>query len=196
MQNLERVRYFTSHYEAFKGLKMVPFGIFMILLSTRGLGWTWLGKEGDCTYTLPLLFVMIGLYFAASRYYDHHFGVVQSRRVEYSWLYGILLLSVFFGAVVLEVAITPPFSLIGLTIGGLLIWVGISTKRQWYLGAGIVMILFSLLSGFLGSNAPGNSFSTFGFWWNFTLGLVWVVLGLMDHWRLVKEFNTIQRGSV
>lgn len=169
---------------------MLPFGLYMILLSTRGLGWGWLGAEGDCTYTLPLLLLAIGLYVAISRYYDHRFGVVQPERAQFRWLPGIVFLTIFFGAVLLEAAVKPPFSLIGVLVGALLIWSGVSTNRRSHLWVGAGIILLSLLAVIFPAG-EGNPLATFGFWWNAVIGLAWVVLGIVDHFTLIRHLNAL-----
>ncbi len=192
-QELDRIRYITRTYEALKGLKMVPFGLFMIVIAFRDLGWTWLGKAGDCTYTLPLFVALVGLYFAIDTYYSRTFGVVHILQKNPPLIYGLILISIFFGAVALEIVVKPPISLMGLAISGLLIYAGSRTHREYYIVAGAVMAGISLVPLLL----PGSSrlFNTFGFWWNVSFGLVWTALGLVDHWKLVKAMKPVQGGA-
>jgi hypothetical protein len=191
-QELDRIRYITQTYEALKGLKMVPFGLFMMVIAFRDLGWTWLGETGDCTYTAPLLVMLVGLYFAIDKYYSRTFGVVRVQPKSSPLVYGLILMSIFFGAVAVEVAVKPPISLIGLTISALLIYVGSRTRRGYYIAAGVVMAGISLVPLLPGSN---RSFGTFGFWWNMLFGVTWTVLGVVDHWMLVRAMKPTVGGE-
>ncbi len=193
--DLERIRYITQSYEALKGLKMVPFGLFMILMAIRELGWTGLGKQGDCTYTLPLFVLLLGLYIAADQYYTRTFGIVRVLPRTSSLVSGLILLSIFFGAVAIEVAVKPPISLMGLTIGALLVYAGARSRRAYYMSAGAAMGIISLIPLLFPATVSGNMFATFGFWWNLVMGLAWTVLGLADHWKLVKAMQPVRGGE-
>ncbi len=192
MQDLERIRYLTRYYDALKGLKAVPFGLFMLVMAARGLGWTGLGKEGDCTYTLPLLILVIALYFAADRYYTRSFGFVRASAPQVNMLASLGMVALFFGIIALEVAVKPPISLIGLFIGVWLVYSGLRTWRAYYSVAGVVISLVSLVPLAVPVFRAGNAFATFGFFWNFALGMTWVALGLADHFRLVRSFKMVQ----
>lgn len=192
MQDLDRIRYITHYYDALKGLKAVPFGLFMLVMAARGLGWTGLGKEGDCTYTLPLLLFVIALYFAADRYYTRRFGYVRVSNPQVNMLASLGLVALFFGIIALEVVVKPPISLIGLFIGAALVYSGLRTRRVYYSAAGVVMCLVSLVPLLLPAFHSAGPFATFGFFWNFALGVTWVALGLADHFRLVRSFKTIE----
>jgi len=193
-QELDRIRYITQSYEALKGLKMVPFGLFMIILAFRDLGWTGLGKTGDCTFTLPLFAAMLVLYIIAGQYYTRSFGIVRTLPKNAPLVYGLILMSIFFGAVALEVAVKPPISLVGLTIGALLVYAGARTRRVYSLAAGGFMLLVSLIPLLFPGTVSGAEFGTFGFWWNLLLGLTWTILGLAEHWKLVKAMKPTRGG--
>lgn len=194
MDELERAKYFTGYYDALKGLKMVPIGLFLLALSTRDLGWNLIGREGDCTYSLPLLLLVIALYFAADRYYAHRFGSVQPRQPNSILIWSILGMSVFFGVVVLEAAVKLPFSLIGVVIGAALLFSGWKTHRAHYIIGGAVMLVLGLLPLMPGLADP-EAFMPFGFWFNFALGLLWTLLGLLDHFMLVRGMKSVQEGD-
>jgi hypothetical protein len=200
MLDPERVRYVTRNFNGLQGLKLLPFGLFMILIATRDLGWTWLGTAGDCSYTLPLFLLMGILYMGIGRYYSRRFGTVRQKDMESQWLLGIALVAVFFGMVVLEVAVKPPFSLIGLLISLLLVYSGIRTRRWYYWLVGLVLALLNLLPLLAGTTWKTFAISTeaagtFGFWWNTSLGMAFCLLGLMDHYRLVSALKPLPGGN-
>ena len=89
--DLERIRYITQSYEALKGLKMVTFGLFMIVMAAGQLGWTGLGEQGDCTFTLPLFAFLLVLYIAADQYYTRTFGIVHALPHAPSLVFGLII---------------------------------------------------------------------------------------------------------
>jgi hypothetical protein len=194
MNKLERAKYLTGHYDALKGLKLVPIGLFLLVLSTRDLGWNLIGREGDCTYSLPLLLLVIAMYFAVDRYYARRFGSVQPRQPNSALIWSIVSMSVFFGVVVLEAAVKLPFSLIGVVIGAALLFSGWKTHRIHYIIGGAAMLVLGLLPLTPGLANP-EALMPFGFWFNFTLGLLWTVLGLVDHFILVRGMNLLKEGE-
>ena len=194
MNEFERAKYLTSYYDALKGLKLVPVGLFLLVLSTRDLGWNLIGREGDCTYSLPLLLVVIALYIAADRYYVRRFGTVQPRQPVSTLVWSAVALAVFFGVVVLEAAVKLPFSLIGVVIGAALLFSGWRTRRLHYTIGGAVMVVLGLLPLIPGLADPAV-FMPFGFWFNFTLGLLWTVLGILDHFMLIRGMKPVQEDD-
>jgi hypothetical protein len=100
--------------------------------------------------------------------------------------------TVFFGIVILEVAVKPPFSLIGLMISLLMIYSGIRTRRWYYWLVGLVLGVLNLLP--LMAGYTWKTFGTFGFWWNTSLGLAFCILGLLDHFRLVSALKPLPGG--
>lgn len=195
MPDLKQVRYVTRFYSVLKGLKLVPFGIYIFVLSFRHIGWTGLGEEGDCTYTLPLLILMIILYFVIDRYYAKRFGEVKPVKGEDGWWKGILPLAILMAAIVLENIILTPFSLTGVTIAAFLIYSGILTRRWHYLAGGVAMIIVSLLPLAVGSEPTNRIYGTMGFVWGLTFGSVWMIIGLIDHFILVRAFKPVEEGT-
>ena len=195
MNEMERAQYITRNFQALQGLKLLPFGLFMLLMSTRDLGWPWLGEAGDCTYTLPMFLVCIILYMVIDRYYKRRFGSVQQKDASTQWLLGIAMMGAFFGLLIFEVAVKPPFSLIFLLISALLIYAGIRTQRWYYWAIGVVLIALNLLPVILSLTREDLISGMFGFWWNFALGLGWCVIGLLDHIRLVRGMNLLGEGA-
>jgi hypothetical protein len=190
-QELDRIRYITQTYEALKGLRLVPIGLFIIITSFRQLGWTGLGEQGDCTYTLPLFAVALALYIIVDQYYQRSFGTVRVSK-NTPLLPILALLGIFFTAVALEIGLKTSVSLVGLAIGALLIYSGVITRRFYYMIAGAAMLAVSLVPFFLPTAVSGKPFSTFGFWWNMLIGATWIVLGLLDHWKLVQAMKPVQ----
>lgn len=195
MQDLDRIRFVTRYYSALQGLKLVPFGLFLIVMSFRSLGWTGLGKSGDCTYTLPLLVLMFILYFVIGRYYTRRFGEVQPVREDAAWWKGMLPLGILVVAIALETIFLPRFSLAGLALAAMLIYSGIVTRRPHYWVAGAAMIVVSLLPLAVGADPTSQIYGTMGFVWSLTFGIVWTAIGLIDHFVLVRAFKPAAEAS-
>ncbi len=135
------------------------------------------------------------MYFVADRYYTRTFGVVRITSKTTSMAALLIILSIFFGAVAIEVAVKPPIRLIGLLIAGLLIYSGLITKRNHYSIVGAVMAGFALVPLFFPSIFSIERFNSFGFWWNMIMGLTWTALGLIDHWILVRSMKPVRGGE-
>ena len=189
MQDLKRVRYVTSYFSALQGLKLVPLGLLFLLFAAQAAGWRGLGRQGDCTLTLPLLLVVIALYFVIGRYYDLTFGRVQyaARGVGdlavLAWVIGLV------GAIVAEMIWKPAVSLIGLVIATGFVGGGFRSKRWYYIVLGGLTAGVSLLPIWLNSPLAGQYFGSFSFTFNFALGLTYLLGGLVDHLLLVRAFK-------
>ena len=113
MENLPRIRFLAANYSNLHGLKYVPMGLALILLSL----WGNTVRNPAPDLTLPILFiaVCVALYLIFDRYYAHVFGRVQ-RTTASLWLEwlsqiagGILAL----GAFVVDVSHKLPVSTLG-----------------------------------------------------------------------------------
>ena len=195
MNDLERANYFTMYYDALKGLRLVPLGLFMVLIALRDrYDWAWLGSTGDMTYTLPLLLLMIGLYFAASYYYSRRYGSVQPRNRETQWAWGCGMMVLFFVAIFVDMRAGLPISTVSLWISALLLIAGWKSRRVHYLLAGTVMTILTLMPLMPGIENP-MQFMPFSFLFGITLGLLWIMLGLVDHFILMREMRPVQGGD-
>jgi len=194
-QDLDQVRFVTRYYSALQGLKIVPFGLFMTLMSFRSLGWPVLGGEGDCTYTLPLLVLLIAGYYAIGRYYTRRFGEVQPVKEDGYWWKAMLPLFLLIAALVIENLLLPHFSLTGLLVAAMLFYSARVLRRPHYWAAGILMAVVSLLPLVVGSDPRNKIYGTMGFLWSLSLGLAWTVNGLIDHFMLVRSFKPLDGGS-
>jgi hypothetical protein len=189
MQDLKRVQYVTAYYSALQGLKLVPFGLLFLLFAAQAGGWNGLGRQGDCTLTLPLLLVVIALYFVIGRYYDRTFGRVQYMRKGAGDLAVIAFVAVFVGAIVAEIIWKPSVSLIGLVMAMGFIGGGVSSRRWYYIVLGSLTAGVSLLPIWLSGPFAGRYVGSFSFTFNFTLGLTYLVGGLVDHYLLLRAFK-------
>ena len=191
MTNLEQVRYVTQFYTALQGLKMVPFGLFITLMAFHNAGWEGLGGPGDLTYTTPLFFLGILLYFLISWYYSRHFGQVQPVKIGRWWWLGLALVVILILALVLDNLLMPRVHLIGLAIGAMWIINGTASKRPHHWMAGILMLVVALLPLAVGSEPTHRIFGSGGFLFSVTFGLLLTINGLIDHFILVRAFKPV-----
>lgn len=195
MNELDRAKYFTLYYDALKGLRLVPIGLFMVLIALRDeFDWAWLGQTGDLSYTLPLLLLLIVLYFAANYYYVRRFGSVQPRNRETQWVLSCGMLIAFFAAVFIDMRAGLPLSMISVWISSALLLSGWKSRRVHYLIGGAVMAALTLLPIMPGIEDPLR-YMPFGFLFSFTLGMVWIFLGGVDHFILVREMRPVKPGD-
>lgn len=197
VRELERTRFLAARYPDLRGLRLVPWGVVIILLSLTI----------DSPVTGPAWWAVLGLFLAsipaaallawlANRHYRRRYG--QARRkldglgVEIlGWLVAFGVLAVVM-AILFRVAGDAPVSLFGLQTAAILAFTAWRMGRfAWHrlALAGLLALVSLLPLGLLTEEArhplDGNS--------NVLLltvvGLYVVVIGLMDHWLLVRAFR-------
>jgi hypothetical protein len=190
MQDLNRVRLVTSHFHVMQGLRMVPIGVFLIAQSAG-----WLGRQGDCTLTLPSLIGAIVLYVFIGVYYRRSFGQVerppQARQRE--WLYGLASLLVFYALVWVDSVLNLPVSLVGLLLAGGLLGAYLRTGlgfRKHYAVSAALLALVSLLPA-LGLLPRFSLFGPDSTPLTITLGAIVVLSGVFDHLLLVRTLKPL-----
>jgi len=202
--NLALIRYVTQNYNSLQGLRMVPFGLFY-LASAAG----WLGKQGDCTFSIPALVLAILLYFGLGAYYRQRFGRVHHAPVNLGpirlavespvwFVVGLGAFLVFWAISALDYFLRPPVSLLGLSLAAGLaaVWLLPTFRpRVHYLVMAILVTGISLLplAGFSSGNeilAPVEGTLLY-----IVLGSIFVVGGLMDHLILVRVLKPLPEDA-
>lgn len=194
LQNLERVQYITRNFSALQGLKMLPFGLFMLALAARDFGWGFLGQEGDCTYTLPLFFVVLALVYLTSRYYDQAFGSVKEIDHSTSAFISAAYLFVLLLVIVVEVQLNPPVSLVALLLASTLLFVGIKKQRPYYTFFALVMVGISFLPLIQNTSLENPYYGSLGGFAKLAIGMIWIAAGLIDHVKLVRIIKQVSGG--
>ena len=199
--NLERVRAVTANFFFWQGLRWVPLGIALILLSFAPLTKRAIGDPWASIISLTTLFIALWLSTTVlGAYYARAYGRVQlmpgqhARRDAIKWL---VVYPAMFVALILDWRLNAPILFSGAAFGA-----GIEAYRR-STGGGrrhyiVAAILFSLLT-----LAPSVGLATsrellvplFG-----VLGAVYVVGGVLDHRELVRilgpaEMATEENGS-
>ena len=195
MQDIQRYRNIVRSYPALQGLRIIPLGLLFLILSLQRLNLPVLGRQGDCTITLPLLLVAFASWFWVGKYYEKTFGKVEGL-VGRGRLFidGPLGLFVFIAVVVLENILFqnhlgPPFSLIEFTTAAAVLYVGIKTQRWYYTLSGALVGIASFLPLILGVGVGDPIFGDFGMVFSILYGLIIIFIGVLDHLRLVRFFQ-------
>jgi hypothetical protein len=119
VENLKRLRFLAMNYSRLQGLKNVPLGLLLILLSV----WANTLRKPATDLTLPVLSVIVcgALYLAVDRYYAHTFGQVQrtSQKIHFERLTEIAGGVLALGAFVTDVSVKLPVSTLGLVFAAL-----------------------------------------------------------------------------
>jgi hypothetical protein len=121
MRDLNQVRMVTANFSVLQGLKMVPLGLLLLVVTLWANAQTGPARNfllpGGC---IPAAFL---LYWIIARYYDRTYGTVQAmpaqRRSE--WLRGALGGALGLAAFLLDVYARPAVSLIGLMMAGVIL---------------------------------------------------------------------------
>jgi hypothetical protein len=194
MQDLNHYRSAVRSYPALQGFRIIPIGLLFLIFPLQNLNLPVLGRQGNCTITLPLLLVAIASWFWIGRYYEKNFGKVEplldhDRR----FITVPITLLVFIAAVVLEVVLSRnhlalPFSLVEFLVALAALYVGIKTRRWYYSLAGFLLGIACFLPLILAVDVGDPIFGEFGVFFNILYGLAIIFVGVLDHLRLLSYF--------
>lgn len=192
MENLERIRLITRHYDQLQGLRQAPFGLmFLVMAVWKGGWWPWFEKWQPLSGL-----AVVGLALVASwlvgQYYARTFGRVQrqneNKRLEIV-ISVIFLAGLYLGGIA-EYEWQWPVSGTGLFTAVVLVAYFFMTGsfRFHYLVLAALMAAVSLLP--LLRLLPPEQVYLFGPEGAVGValfGLIWLVGGLVDHWLLVRS---------
>jgi len=193
MNNLKQIRMLTTNFPVFQGLKGIPLGLLLSILSMWASAQT--GPAKDIVFPLGCSLVFICLYCIVHQFYNRIFGtVVRTNKQKIiegmrGLVGGVIALLAFW----VDVSLKPSCSVLGLVFASALLVDYVSVTRQtkerlllFYPAAALFMILLSVLPIF-GIN-----------WWNplgikalmygvcTVVGLLFIVLGVLMHISLEK----------
>ena len=186
MRDIQTVRYVTTHYPRLQGLRLVPLGVPFLLSAAWRAGWLawWPGARGRgaTLWFLALLACAVVVSFPIRAWYERQFGAVRARRRDS----GVLPLLAFVGLVGLaawaQLRVTPPLLLPLLTVGVILVLIGLRDReiRPHYIGVGVACGL-SACAPALGVPLPARAIL-----FDLLVGLGVMVAGLGDHRALAS----------
>ena len=201
MENLEHYRNAVRSYPGLQGLRIIPLGLLFLIFPLQLLNLPVLGRQGNCTITLPLLVAAIVSWFWIGKYYQKTFGKVEPL-VDHKRLYvqGAITVILVIAVIVLENVLfrnrrEPPFNMIEFIVALAALYAGIKTQRWYYSLGGLLMGAASFLPLILGVGAGDFIFGEFGACFDILYGLLIILIGILDHLRLVKYFQPEGAGA-
>jgi hypothetical protein len=197
----DRYSAFTRAYQSLQGLRLLPLGLFFLVMGFQQLGVSWLGKQGDCSITLPLLLAGFAAWFLIGRYYERTFGKVELAGPDLKGELKVFLFpAILIGVSIIEnvlyrMGILLRVSLIELTIGIGWILAGRVTSRWYYTLIGVLTLIFSIIPLLVHTSVGDRMFGTFGIAFTFFFGVCMIFTALLDHFRLVSGFPRMNGDS-
>lgn len=184
----EKIRFLTSNFNELQGLRIIPFGLFlMVPLLGRMAGTPWTGFMHG--WGLLVTALLIALYGLIMLYYRHQFGDVkqkESKKDRSVLWFGFFA---FIAAFVLDIVLTLPMSLTWLMVGVLVLLDGLRGARRY--GFVIVGALIAL------SSFWPIVFGTYEGWDHTILyaliGTGLILAGIFEHWRFLHAFKSVQQ---
>jgi hypothetical protein len=193
MKSLDQIRMITTNFSALQGLKIVPLGLLLAVVSLWANAHR--GPARDILFPGGCMVAAYFLYWLIGRYYEQTYGIVQptfaQRKSE--WARGLIGGLVGLVAFWADVSFDLKISLIGLFIAGAILAEYVRMDRQlkdryllFYPAAALLMILLSMLP-VLGIN-----------WWepvgikalligvSTVTGFLFILMGLLAHISLVR----------
>lgn len=181
--DLDVVRRVTENYFFWQGLRWVPFGILFLIFGAAMM------TDGDNDVLLDVL-LLVAVTAALlvntwlDRYYARTFGRVTDRarahrrRTVLKWA---LVYPALVAAVAIDLTVAPPLLVSGPMWAGAMVayWVSTGRGRPHVLVAAAAT-LFTVLIPLTGAS-PDHNFGIFFV----VVGMVYVVVGLLDHRELV-----------
>ncbi len=193
MNDLDRIRMITVNFSMLQGLKMVPLGLLLTVVSLWGNSGT--GPRRDLLFPSACVVAAFFLYLLFSRYYAREYGTVQPSAVmrRNEIIRGLGGGIVALAAFLVDVNLKPPVSFIGLVLGlatlGEHVWLSRrigGRVEPIIIGVALFITILSLLplAGVNWWQPLGIRARLFGIC--VITGIIFMVVGIWEHVRLVK----------
>jgi len=190
-ENLERIRSVTSNYNYLKGLLSIPLGLYFLLAAGGIAGWWSLFIPTQEGYPELVIFVALGgLYWGLVQYYKRTFGRVDhssgnQKKVIFFWFIAI-------AAIVINNLFNLPVFLLGLAFAGMYFSFYISLKRRVHnLILGVAIAAVSCLPLVSDIEPADKIWGHMGAAFCLVLGGGMMIIGLLDHWLLVRTLPPV-----
>jgi hypothetical protein len=181
----DRICFITAHYDQLQGLRLIPLGIYLLALSTSGLGWLWWLPGDPARASRQWLGVLFGLALVAAvcatMWYRRRYGARAplSRHRRNAWL--VLAVGVFLLAAQFDQYAHAPIALAPFSVAAALVltvradgWV-----RAHFLIASVPWLLVAWIPPL---HNPGPRFVSYAL----AGGVALIVCGVGDH-RLLSR---------
>jgi hypothetical protein len=206
MKDLNHVRMITTNFSTLQGLKMVPLGLLLLVISLWANAHH--GTARDFLFPGGCVVAAFFIYWLVNRFYTQNYGIVLPTLKQRMREWILMLIGAVAGlaAFWFDVSIKSPVSLLGVVIAGAILadyvriaWQVKGRALIYYPAAALLMILLSFLPIF-GIN-----------WWKpigikalllgvtIVTGLLFIIFGVLGHISLVNwlpptaEVNNEQR---
>ena len=172
MKNPQQIRMLTTNFSVFQGLKQVPLGLLLLVISLWSSAQS--GPAKSILFPVGCSLVFFYLYWLVQQFYTQIFGtvVLTNKQRLFEGIRGFIGAIAGLAAFWVDVSLKPSFSLIGLVFASAFLLEYIRITRQvkerillFYPASALLLILLSVLP-FLGIN-----------WWN-PLGIKALLLGV------------------
>jgi len=199
MDKFRQMRFVTENYELLQGLRMVPFGLWFLIMAVGDLAQISALKQGRLEYPLLLLIVVGGLYWWSGVYYAHTYGRVQQRAksARQKLLAGWPLL-LFIAGIIVDVLFKLPVSFLAIALSFYFFVPFIKALpllRVHYALIGLVMLFLSLLPLFVAESLKVEFFAPSGAYFLLGMGLALIVAGVLDHLWLRSVMQPEQEAA-
>ncbi len=186
MQRLKYLRHITANYFCMQGLRMVPFGIVLIITAVSSPEW-WpeLANWAPLPHLVGIAIAFV-LFKVIGGYYERTFGHVQSmsRSNYFWWGYGSALAAILLSFVI-DAKLHPPVNVLGLTFAILiLVYWGVMGSFQTH-----YIIMATLLAGI--SLLPLQGVAVNSAIILVVVGSIYIIGGLLDHLVLVRTLKPL-----
>jgi hypothetical protein len=194
----KRIRFVTANYYQLQGFRLVPFGIFALLVRASYRGWfDWLpGRPvhepgGLGVVWGPLAFVAaIACALTATAYYRKRYGAVAPNgRGRRNWLLGLAIIS-FFALAQIDARVAWPISLSSLLVSaslGITVWAD-GWARAHYLFGAVAWLAVSIMPAF----HPDLPTALLAY--DSAIGLTLIVCGIGDHLLITRTLGETGRA--
>jgi hypothetical protein len=209
MQDLKRIRYIAGHYNALRGLKLLPAGLGLIAIAVWSF---WLraivlpGVENgweDFAAFLLIYSILFALEQFVERYYRRNFGqVAMPPQEEANWrLTAILLFFIYGAGTQIDSNFHPMISAFGLATALFLCfyWWQMGREQTHYLVLGLLVAVASIVPLFSSSvRALLFSQGTAHYYHLVDLlaGVIFFVGGIFDHLLLMRALAALKKSRI
>lgn len=181
----DQLRLIARYYVPLQGLKMIPLGIIFFMMALPDLGIKGFPNTFDPVFACPAFTALIICWIFMARIYEKNLGHGKPLPLM-SWkpltTFGIMVLMAL--AIIAQTSLEARVDLLAVTLGLIFFAVGYTSKRWYYLGMGVVMIL----TGVSGMIIPGLTITanTISLPTKLSFGLTLLVCGTIDHFMLLR----------
>lgn len=191
MEKLQQLRELTRFYPHFQGLRLVPWGVAVLIPRLLNLGEVWPAYLNWEPFSTMAVFILAGwAVWMIDRYYRQLIGYSKPLLQAREPFFVIFFLVGLFIAGGIDRQLTPPVSLFNLWLGIGLLVPAFQFHRAHYAIAGSLLLMLSILPAF-GSVSNMQAYFLGGW----VMGISFCVLGFIDHYWFTRRLQDIRTQS-